>query len=59
MRFNKIINIALSCTLLFASCAEHDMVHDGEGYLDLSVTCDEALQIVPVSTVAELVKAVF
>lgn len=58
MRFNKIINIALSCTLLFASCAEHDMVHDGEGYLDLSVTCDEALQIVPVSKAGEDAQAI-
>ena len=49
MRLNKIINIAASCALLFASCAEHDMARDGEGYLDLSVTCDKALQIFPVS----------
>lgn len=49
MKFNKIINIAAFCVMLLASCQEHDITDCTEGYLDLTVTCDETLQIVPVS----------
>lgn len=52
MRFIKIINIAASCALLFTSCVEQGQ-HGAEGYLDLSVTCDKAVQIVPVSKAGE------
>ena len=49
MKFNKIINIAAFCVMLLASCQEHDMSDCTRGYLDLTVTCDENLQIVPIS----------
>lgn len=49
MRFNKIINIAATCAMLFTSCAGYEVAHDREGYLDLSVSCDETLHVVPVS----------
>lgn len=51
MRLNKIISVAVSCAMLFASCAERDVAQDAAGYLDLSVTCDQSLQIVPVTKV--------
>ena len=58
MRINKIINIAASCALLLTSCVESENPHGTHGYLDLSVTHDESLQIVPVTKADEEPQAI-
>lgn len=49
MRLNKIICFIILGMLALTSCVERGAMHEGEGYLDLSVTNDENVEIVPVT----------